>query len=486
MSRGGIKGGKYKVLDKRQVEKIHQTALKIIKDIGIKVESDEFLDILDKIGAQVDVEESKVTISPQLVAKFLESAPSKIILYDRDDRYNLDLSDHHVYLGTGGAAINIIDLNSGHLRSPKLKDQARLAKLAENLENIHFFQNPVVPKDIPEESLSLNSFYAALSGTYKNVQESATNPQAARDIIQMASMIAGSKEKLLQKPFISFVASWMVSPLKLDIGTTKVLREITRNRIPVALSSAPVAGSTAPATLAGLLSQVHAEELFGIVLSQVFNEGAPVLYGPVPGAANMQDMSYLGGACETGLMNAACVQLARWIDIPIYSDAGLTESKIPDIQAGIEKAFNILQVALAGGNYIHHAAGMLESMLTISYEQFVIDNDIIGMALRALEDIKVDEDRLALEVINKAGPGGNFLTQPHTVKYARSDEYFVPRTADRKERSAWEKAGGKDGRERAKELAKKILKKPTENLIPEEADQRIREKFDIHLPREIG
>jgi trimethylamine--corrinoid protein Co-methyltransferase len=276
----------------------------------------------------------------------------------------------------------------------------------------------------------------------------------------------------------------MVSPLKLDIGTTKVLREVTKNKIPVALSTAPVAGSTAPATLAGILAQVHAEELFGIVLSQMFSEEAPVLYGPVPGAANMQNMSYLGGACETGLMNAACVQLARHIDIPIYSDAGLTDSKLSDIQAGIEKAFNILQVALAGGNYIHHAAGMLESMLTAAYEQFVIDNDIIGMALRTLEGIKVEEDRLALEVINKVGPGGNFLTQPHTVKYARSDEYYLPKTADRKGRNAWEEAGSLDAREKAKELAKEILKKPTENLIPEEIDKKIREKFDIKLPRE--
>ncbi|MCK4411021.1 trimethylamine methyltransferase family protein, partial [Candidatus Bipolaricaulota bacterium] len=185
---------------------------------------------------------------------------------------------------------------------------------------------------------------------------------------------------------------------------------------------------------------------------------------------------------ETGMMNAAAVQMANYIDVPIYSDAGQTDAKLPDIQAGYEKAANIFQVAMAGGNYIHHSAGMLESMLTVAYEQFIVDNDINGMALRALQGIEVSDDTLALDVIKAVGPGGNYLTQRHTLKYARSDEFYIPTGADRNSRVAWKETGGKDARERAREIARGILNQERPQLIPSEIDSQIRRRFDIRLP----
>ncbi|RLE40733.1 hypothetical protein DRJ23_01430 [Candidatus Acetothermia bacterium] len=196
----------------------------------------------------------------------------------------------------------------------------------------------------------------------------------------------------------------------------------------------------------------------------------------------MRTMNYLGGAIESALLNAACVQLGGLIDVPTYSDAGLTDSKLPDIQAGYEKAANIILVAMAGGNYIHHSAGMLESMLTVAYEQFVIDNDINGMALRALQGITVDEDTLATEVIERVGPGGNYLTQRHTLDHIRGDEYYLPTTADRRSRTAWEQAGGVDARERAREIVREILARERPALIPPEVDAQIRARFDIIAP----
>jgi trimethylamine--corrinoid protein Co-methyltransferase len=278
----------------------------------------------------------------------------------------------------------------------------------------------------------------------------------------------------------------MISPLKLDIPSAEVLQTAVENGIPVALSSAPIAGSTAPLTLAGVLTQVHAEELSGIVLTQAIQSGAPVLYGPVPAAAELHTMSYLGGAIESGLLNAACVQLADLIDVPIYSDAGLTDSKLPDVQAGYEKAANIMLVAMAGGNYIHHSAGMLESMLTVAYEQFVIDNDINGMALRALQGIEINEDTLAVDVIQNVGPGGNYLTQLHTIKHLRSSEYYMPVTSNRQSRDAWTKAGKLDARDKARAIARDILNKERPSLIPPEIDEQIRSRFDILVPRRIA
>lgn len=483
MDYAGLAGGKLKLLSEDEVCLIHESALEILREVGVSVGSERILDILRKNGAEIDYEENRARLSEDTVKKYLETVPSKITLHGRKEEYDLNLEDRKVYYGTGGAAINILDLDSEKARSPTLEDQAKLARLVQQLENVHFFQAPVVPTDIPEEDMSLNSFYASLRGTYKNVQESVTGPEKVDEIVEMASIIAESKEALLEEPFISFVTSWMISPLKLDIGTTEALEKITEYEIPVALSSAPVTGSTAPASLAGLLVQVHAEELFGIVLSQMFNEGSPVLYGPVPAAANMRNMAYLAGAPETGMMNVASTQLADYIDVPVYSDAGETDSKIPDTQAGFEGAFNILQVGLAGGNYIHHAAGMVESMLGVAYEKFVIDNDVIGMAGRVLSGIDVDKESLAVDVIKDVGPGNNFLTESHTVERSRSGEFYQPVVIDRDDRNAWQESGCKNTRERARVRAKKLLEESEDCLFSSEIDEKIRQRFNIHLPK---
>jgi len=184
-------------------------------------------------------------------------------------------------------------------------------------------------------------------------------------------------------------------------------------------------------------------------------------------------MSFLCGAVELGVLNIAAAQLAHYYNIPFYAWAGLTESKIPDVQAGYEKATGALLVGLAGANYIHNAAGMLESTTTVAYEQYIIDNEIIGMVMRALKGIEVNEETLALEVIDKVGPGGNFLAEPHTVAHMRS-EFFFPSLSDRSNREKWLAEGGKDARQRAKEIAINILATHKPLAIPGEVDKEIR------------
>jgi len=469
-------------LSEHELAQIHEAALDVLTRVGVQVESEPFLTILSDAGCKVE-KDGRVMISPQVVADALEKVPNRVVLHGRGEIPSLDLGGRRVHLGTGGAAVNILDLDSGEPRHPTLVDLGNIAWLVENLENIHFLLRPVVARDVPPEILDINKFYTCLANTTKHVMGSASSPQSAREVINLATMIAGGKEELRDKPIISFVTSWMISPLKLDLKSAEVLLTVIKGGIPVALSSAPITGSTAPATLAGLLVQVHAEELSGIVLAQTVCPGAPVLYGPVPAVADMRTMNYLGGAIESALLNAACVQLAALIDVPIYSDAGLTDSKLPDIQAGYEKAASIILVAMAGGNYIHHSAGMLESMLTVAYEQFVIDNDINGMALRALQGIEVNNDTLAAGVIEGVGPGGNFLTQRHTLTHLRGKEYYIPTTSDRRSRDSWMNDGGLDARDRARHIAREILAKERPFLISRKIDDSIRARFDIVTPR---
>jgi trimethylamine--corrinoid protein Co-methyltransferase len=242
-----------------------------------------------------------------------------------------------------------------------------------------------------------------------------------------------------------------------------------------------MAGSTSPVTMAGTLALIHAEQLAGITICQLTNPGAPLLYGGIPGMANLSTMGYLGGGVECGMMNAAIHQLADFIKIPNYNSSGLTDAKLPDTQAGWEKAMTTLLAAMGGSNYVHHAAGMLESMLTVAFEQFVMDDEIIGMCSRVLKGIDVDPEHLALEVIDSVGPGGNFMTSAHTLKHMRSEFFNGNGVTDRKGRDKWAAEGFKDARARAREMVKEMLDKKKEPYISEDLDRLIREKYEILL-----
>jgi trimethylamine--corrinoid protein Co-methyltransferase len=297
----------------------------------------------------------------------------------------------------------------------------------------------------------------------------------------MASLMSGSFENLCEKPIISFITSCCISPLRMDTETTAILTELVRNNMPVVIGSAPMAGSTSPITLAGTLAQMNAELIAGIVYSQLVNPGAPVIYGAVPSIADMHTGEFSGGAIEYGMLNSAAAQMAQFYNIPVYNSAGSTDSRTPDIQAGYEKAFSLLQSIHSGANLIHHAAGMLESLKSVAYEQYVIDNDIIGMARRADRGIIVDEERLALPVIRKVGPGGTFLTQKHTKKYMRH-EFIFPRLAIR-DKPRGENGEFLDARQRARKLARTMLAAERTPHIPPEIDREIRKRFTIFLSR---
>jgi len=246
--------------------------------------------------------------------------------------------------------------------------------------------------------------------------------------------------------------------------------------MPVALSSVAIMGLTSPITMAANLALTHAEQLAGIVLCQLINPGTPVIYGGCPGVADMRDMSFIPGSIERQILNAAISQLAQHIHVPNYNLAGVTDAKIPDIQAGYEKAFGLGLTALAGSNYIHHAAGRVKD--GVAYEQYVIDNEIIGMAKHAARGIQVNAETMAIDQIIAAGPGANYLTHEHTLKFLR-DEFYHPLISDRRERKAWEDTAGLDTRERARQQARKILAEHRPLKIPSDCDGRIRKKFEI-------
>ena len=471
----GLVGGQYKPLTEQEVHQIHEASLVVLERTGVEVRHDEARDLFREAGA--DVEGDRVRLPRTLVEDAIDKAPSSVVLAGRDPPQDLILEDARVHIGTGGAALQVLDLDTGEIRKAVLNDVADMARIVDALDNIHFYLIPIYPTDIPEDRVEISKYYASLANTTKHVQAGVYTSRGIRDVVAMCEAIAGSAEALRARPLVSFITSWMVSPLKFATDVTTLLIEACRQGIPVVLSAAPMAGSTSPVTLAGTLTQLNAEQLSGVTLTQVVSPGTPVIMGPIPATADMRSGKYLGGSVELGIGNAAITQLAHLYQVPIYNSAGMTDSKLPDIQAGIEKAQSVIQVALAGANFIHHAAGMLEDMSTIAYEQFVIDNEVLGMAMRAVRGVEVDDDTLALDAIDRVGPGGHFLADAHTMRYMRSEHYYPSEVIDRQGRDEWEAAGGTDAWLRARQAARKILSTHEVEPLDSEVDAWIREEF---------
>ena len=366
------------------------------------------------------------------------------------------------------------------VRPATLVDLQRMIAVVDKLIHCDFVVMPIYPTDIPAELVPINRFYTCLANTTKHVMGGLDSVQGAQQVVRLAELIAGSPGALRARPIVSAVACWLVSPLHLDTLVTDILFAWCEQGLPLALSSAPMAGSTSPVTLAGTLVQLNAEQLSGIVLTQLVRPGTPVLAGYIPGVADMRSGGYLGGTVEFGMMQAAAAQLAQFYHMPIYCSGGMTDAKVPDAQSGQEKMATFLLAALSGANFIHHAFGMINNMSASSLEQAVIDDDIVGTAMRTLTGIDVSDETLAVEAIQRVGPGGHYLTDPLTLQFMRA-EYFQPCIADRRNRAAWERAGRLDTRERAAVQVERLLAEPPAPGLAPQTDAEIRSTFEILL-----
>ncbi len=476
-TRKGLPGGQYRVISEKDILKIHETSLKVFAEVGIKVKFPEALALFEKNGASIDQSNRVARISPDIVTKWIQKAPSIVFLCGREENGDLDceIGGNKVYFGTGGTALNVQESGSKDARRSKLSDIVNMARLVDVLDNIHFYMLNVYPNDLSKKDVDVNRFGAALNHTRKHVMGGVYTPEGVRNVIKMAEFIAGSPAKLRERPFVSMVTC-VISPLTLDETYAQLTMEAARNHIPVVVPSEPLCGATAPMTLAGNLVIQNVDSLAGVMLAQMTNPGTPTLYGCISSITDLRNMKYLSGAVEMGLMNAAAAQMARFYNLPIYVTAGMSDAKVNDAQAGYESAITNLMVALAGGNFIHDAAGFLEFCMTASYDKLVIDNEIIGMVMRAVDGIQVNDETLAFDLIKKAGPGGHFISSRHTRRHMRS-ELYKPLLSDRENRDRWQDEGAKDIRQRAAEKAQEILVKTPKSIVPEEVRARIRQEI---------
>jgi trimethylamine--corrinoid protein Co-methyltransferase len=470
----GYEGGSYKPLSDEDIRAIHETSLRVFSEIGIKVNNRQALELFSSAGAKVD--DGVVRLRPERVMELIESAPDIVMLYGRTPEHTLEVGDKKVYAGTGGTALYVLEPGSDEKRPARLSDLKDIARVVDALENIHFFMLPIFPSDIPEKDVDVNRFGVALAYCGKHVTGGVYTVEGVREVIKMAGLIAGSEEALRERPIISMVTCCGISPFVLDDKYTELTIEVAKAGIPVITPVEPLCGATSPITLAGNLVVQNVDTLAGVMLTQIVNPGGPVFYGCISSIADMRDMKYLSGAVEMGLMNAAASQLARFYGLPIYATAGMSDSKTLDAQAGFESAITSLMVALSGGNFIHDAAGLLEFCMCASLEKYVMDDEILGMTMRAVRGIEVTPETLAFDLLRQVGPGGHFVSSRHTRKFMRKEQ-FVPKISSRSSRAEWANNGGKDLRDRARLRVKEILDRPDAPVLPEETVEKIRKEI---------
>ena len=468
-----LKGGQLKFLSQADIEEIHQRSLDVLQQVGCFFNHEEALDIMSKNGAVVDRSSKIVKFPRQLVESALAHCPSSMLLAARDPKYDIHAEGDRVYFGTGTAPVNVIDLETGKFRPAIYKDCQDFAKLVDALDYIHFFKTMICPHDVNQKLIELYMTYAAYSNTTKQVSSTSFSVNTAMDQYRMAVAVAGGEEAFKKRPMIiiNFLA---VSPLSYDNKALGAIIGASKKGYPMIIGSDPQGGTTGPAPLAGQLVINTAESLAGITLAQLVNPGVPVMWGNIGSVAEMRTGVIATGAVELGLINAAFNQMAKFYRLPTYSTGGMSDSKTSDAQASVEKSLQALTVALAGGNYIHNASGILDFSMSCSYEQYVIDNEMLGMVCRVLDGIRVTPDTLSFEQIKEIGPRGNFMGLRHTLDHVRGGEHYLPWLFDRSTRDTWLSKGGRDMKEAAKERARKILATHQVEPLPAEVDQELR------------
>ena len=468
-------GGSNKVFPEGKAKEIHEASVHLMEKVGVKVHNPRARQIFADHGAQVDHGEAIVKIPRSMLEDAVAAAPSRVLLCGREEKNDLVLEGTNTYLGTGGTVLYTLDLETGERRPTEVRDVAGYARMTDALENVAFFVINCYPRDVATEDVDLNRFYHSFANTSKHVMGGIYTMEGLKDVIRMSEEIAGGKANLLARPFVSFI-TLIMSPLVMEVTYTDFLMEIVRYGLPLTTPAEPLAGATAPVTLAGTVTINNVESLSGLVLAQLIRKGHPTLYGTTSSIMDMVSGTYMAGAIESALINAGCAQMAQYYEIPIYATGGMSDSKIPDCQAGYESAATAMIVALSGANYIHDAFGLLEFCTTLSYEKMVIDNEIVGMALRAVRGIEVNEETIAADIIAEVGPGGNFLAHRHTAGHVRK-EFFFPRVADRQMRQDWEASGSADTATRAQVMARKILQEHRPLGFTEDLEALLRKNY---------
>ena len=475
----GQTGGYYRPLSEADLQGIYQTALRLLADLGMGEVPDRLRRDLVKAGAR-QAANGRVLFPNALVEDAIAGAARRFTLHGRDPDRSIEVGGDKVYFGTGGAAVQTLDMDSGLYRPSTLADLHDFTRLQDRLTNVSWFTRCCVATDVPDVlDLDVNTAYALLRNTTKPVATSFTVAENVAPIVQMLDIAAGGEGEFARRPFLKAHISPVISPMRYGEDAVDVVYECIAHNIPMSCITAAQAGATAPATMAGFLAQSLAETLASLVMVHAISPGFPMVFSNWPLVIDLRTGAFSGGGGETALLNAASAQLSNWLGLPSGVAASMSDAKAIDAQYGVEKGMTSLAAALAGGNLIYESSGMTAALLGASFEAFVLDDEMHAHSYRVLRGVEVGEDTLGYDAICQAVLGdGHFLGGEQTLA-AMERDYFYPALADREEPRTWAMAGARDARDVARDKARDILATHHPEYLTPAQDQAIRERFRI-------
>lgn len=477
----GPMGGQYKPLSDAEAEEIYATALQILDELGMGEVPAALQDQCLSKGAYVN-KHGRLSFPPDFTQNIVDQAAKTLTLHGRDPARSIEIGGQSVHFGTGGAAVQTLDLDTATYRPSTLQDLYDFTRLQDTLANVSWFTRCCVATDVPDNfDLDVNTAYALLRGTTKPVATSFFLPEFIEPICNMLDMAGSSTGSFRQRPWVFAHISPVISPLRYGEDAVDVTHECMRLGIPLNCITAAQSGATAPATLAGFLASSLAETLASLIMVNVYEPGYPMIFSNWPLVIDLRSGAFSGAGGETAVMNAASAQLINMLGLPSGVASSMSDAKAPDAQMGMEKGITALAAGLAGGNMIHESSGMMASLLGASFEAFLIDDEMHSLIYRTLRGIEVTPEALGLDAIKEAVLGeGHFLGGQHTLD-AMERDYYYPTLSDRNDPKTWHDLGSKTMWDAANARARDILNKPDPNYIDPAADREIRKQFNILL-----
>ncbi|MFO8054520.1 MAG: trimethylamine methyltransferase family protein [Bacteroidales bacterium] len=458
------KSTQFRVLSEDQIEQIFFSALEVLERTGGMVFHDEALELFKNSNAVVNG--NKVRVPSAMVEEALKFYPRKITLRGRNMKRSLNLQKDTVAFGTGSDLPFTYDRETGERRRTKYQDVKNAAKLVDGLSHYDFFMSHGIVGDAPNpQTYDRHQFMAMLEDCTKPMVVTSVDGEGLEDLWKMGCLVQGGEEEFRLNPmFVAYIEP--ISPLKNDRTAVEKLLFAAEKKIPAMYTPCPSSGATAPATIAGMLVQSLAETLLAIVLCHLKKPGMPLIMGGVTTLLDMKMSTYSYGAPELSLASAANTDISKWLNLIMFSTGGCSDSKVLDEQAAAEQMTNLFYAYLSGANLIHDV-GYIDHGTNASLESLVLNQEMMGMVKQFGKGINTDDDHLALDLIEKQGPGGEFVTTDHTFKYWK--EWYLPELQDRSDYETWKNNGSKTMGDRVRERTANLL----ENHHPPQMDEKL-------------
>ncbi|MDH3386360.1 MAG: trimethylamine methyltransferase family protein [Gammaproteobacteria bacterium] len=478
----GPVGGQYRPLTDPQLQQIHDTSLRMLAELGMGDAPQALTDQAINCGATIN-ELGRLCFPRSMVEDIIAGACKSFVFHGRDDKHTFEVGGDRVYFGTGGAAVLTLDLDRHLYRPSTLVDLADFTRVVDTLPNIAWFTRCCVATDVPDIfELDVNTVYCLMRGTQKPVGTSFTLGTHVDPIVDMFDWIAGGEGRFAEKPFCKAHISPIISPMRYGADAFEVALACIRRGMPINAIVAAMSGATSPATIDGMLAASHAETLAALVMVNIFAPGYPMIFSNWPFVIDLRTGAFCGGGGEISILNAGAAQLANRLGLPSGVASSMSDAKAVDAQMGMEKALSSLACGLSGANMVYESAGMMASLLGVSFEAFLLDNEMLSLVYRMIRGIEVSEETLAFDAMKHVITGeGHFIGEIQTME-AMERDYFYPKLGDRLEPTAWAEAGAQDAWQRANAEVRKILARHEPNYIDAAVDAKIREKFNIRLP----